>query len=76
MPPRLTPDGTGGMLEVLEGTKAELVCNATGIPAPTITWFRKAVVLGERRESEFCTGTSSKIFTQFPPFSTAIVAPL
>ncbi|KAL8574996.1 hypothetical protein ACOMHN_064527 [Nucella lapillus] len=50
VPPRLINDGLGGKLEVEEGSKAELVCNATGIPAPTITWFRKGLELGERRE--------------------------
>jgi hypothetical protein len=68
VPPRLTNDVTGGLVEVLEGSKAELVCNASGIPSPTITWYRKSLAsAGEKRDSEFCTGTSSKIFTQFPP---------
>ncbi|XP_076436130.1 lachesin-like [Babylonia areolata] len=41
VPPRLTNDVTAGSVEVLEGNRAELVCNATGIPTPTITWFRQ-----------------------------------
>ncbi|KAK7505152.1 hypothetical protein BaRGS_00003722, partial [Batillaria attramentaria] len=58
VPPRLSEDATSGDVLVREGSKAELVCNATGIPAPTITWYRKPQAVGQRTESEFCTGTS------------------
>lgn len=69
VPPRFTTDEAVGDLIVREGSKAELVCNASGIPSPTITWSRKPQTVGQRTESEFCKESSSKSLIQFHPFS-------
>ncbi|XP_025112039.1 limbic system-associated membrane protein-like isoform X2 [Pomacea canaliculata] len=50
VPPRFTTDEAVGDLIVREGSKAELVCNASGIPSPTITWSRKPQTVGQRTE--------------------------
>lgn len=68
VPPRFTTDEAVGDLIVREGSKAELVCNASGIPSPTITWSRKPQTVGQRTESEFCKESSSKSLIQFHPF--------
>ena len=54
VPPRLTNDAAGGTVQVQEGGRAELVCNATGVPSPTLTWYRyDGVGPGRRRHSEY-----------------------
>ncbi|CAG5115915.1 unnamed protein product, partial [Candidula unifasciata] len=44
---------------VREGTTVTLVCNVSGIPMPTVTWYRLlANEKGEDKKSEFCPGTT------------------
>ena len=40
-PPRIiASESTQPTLSVREGEKVELVCNVTGTPPPTVTWYR------------------------------------
>ncbi|BFY98121.1 hypothetical protein BsWGS_01161 [Bradybaena similaris] len=44
---------------VREGTTVTLICNVSGIPMPTVTWYRLlANEKGEDKKSEFCPGTT------------------
>lgn len=40
MPARIIDHGTSHDMEEEEGKTVQLICNATGIPTPTVQWFR------------------------------------
>ncbi|KAH3837586.1 hypothetical protein DPMN_110981, partial [Dreissena polymorpha] len=43
-------NATPGDIRVNEGQKVELTCQATGIPDPSITWYRKTAQTNNARE--------------------------
>ena len=53
MPPEIIEDWTGSILKVLEGTTVELVCNATGVPMPVVTWYRQANSLMDYTNADY-----------------------
>lgn len=40
MPSKIIKQSSSFDIKALEGTTVQLVCNATGIPPPTVQWFR------------------------------------
>ncbi|CAG5133985.1 unnamed protein product, partial [Candidula unifasciata] len=56
VPPRISASDNDGTVTVGEGEKATLTCNATGIPRPTVTWYRQPSVRGEPIERIGFTG--------------------
>lgn len=40
MPSTIINKSSSFDIKALEGTTVQLVCNATGIPPPTVQWFR------------------------------------
>ena len=40
MPPTIRPGDTTAVLQIDQGQNATLVCAASGIPAPNITWTK------------------------------------
>ncbi|XP_055898433.1 opioid-binding protein/cell adhesion molecule homolog isoform X1 [Biomphalaria glabrata] len=66
VPPRILSEPNENTLIFREGEKVTLTCNATGMPKPTVTWYRKSSVKGEPTDSESCTpfpriGTAGEI---------------
>ncbi|KAH9500695.1 hypothetical protein Btru_076288 [Bulinus truncatus] len=55
VPPRIISDPIESTLIYREGDRVTLTCNATGMPKPTVRWYRQPSVRGETRESESCT---------------------
>ncbi|XP_041375065.1 protein amalgam-like [Gigantopelta aegis] len=41
VPPNILSGASSDDIRLREGENAKLVCNVTGIPAPTVTWFRR-----------------------------------
>ena len=53
VPPEIIEDWTGSTIKVLEGATVELVCNATGVPIPVVTWFRQADSLMDYTSTDY-----------------------
>ncbi|XP_012937137.1 lachesin [Aplysia californica] len=56
VPPSISSTNNDGTITVKEGERATLTCNATGIPRPTVTWYRQPNLRGEPRERIGHTG--------------------
>lgn len=50
MPSEFVNDGQPAYVIAVEGTSVKMTCNATGIPTPNITWFRKFSAHEEDKE--------------------------
>ena len=53
VPSKILNYSTSNEVRVSEGSDVTLVCNATGVPPPKITWYRRSGEDNEERESEF-----------------------
>ena len=60
VPPRIVGSNLASKYVVKEGMSVSLICNVTGIPAATVTWYKLPTDIGSNKESEFCTKKSSK----------------
>ena len=60
VPPRIVGSNLANKYVVKEGMSVSLICNVTGIPAATVTWYKLPMEIGSKKESEFCPQTSSK----------------
>jgi hypothetical protein len=45
VPPEILEYWTSTKLEVTEGTTVDLMCNATGVPPPVVTWYKQSNLL-------------------------------
>lgn len=63
VPAKILPELSSEDMAVREGETVTLICNVTGIPMPTVTWYRhKPTDDDVIKDSEFCPGTNSKIY--------------
>ncbi|XP_041370227.1 lachesin-like [Gigantopelta aegis] len=58
VPPRIVGTVGSKVVMVKEGQSVSLVCNVTGIPPPTVTWYKQSSTRDGPKESEFCPATS------------------
>lgn len=62
VPPKVLEESTSRDLVVREEQSAEIVCNITGVPKPSITWFVKYIFTNDQRKIELdAVGTSIRI---------------
>ncbi|XP_041351056.1 limbic system-associated membrane protein-like [Gigantopelta aegis] len=57
---KIIPQLSSNDMTVLEGDTVTLTCNVSGIPMPTVTWYRHTSDKADdsAKESEFCPGTT------------------
>lgn len=55
VPPNIIDYSDSDDVKARTGDSVELMCNATGIPTPTITWYRLNVWSSKKKESKYTT---------------------
>ncbi|ESP04521.1 hypothetical protein LOTGIDRAFT_170764 [Lottia gigantea] len=50
VPPRIIGSQTPSHIVTKEGRSVSLICNVTGVPRPTVTWYRKQSTDGDEKE--------------------------
>lgn len=70
MPPEFVEDWKSTKFEVEEGTTVTLVCNATGVPMPVVTWYKQSKLLKDYNEAE---NGSKKSYLSFDKYIIYIV---
>ncbi|XP_046577605.1 limbic system-associated membrane protein-like isoform X1 [Haliotis rubra] len=59
VPAKILPELSSEDMAVREGETVTLICNVTGIPMPTVTWYRHNPTKDDvSKDSEFCPGTN------------------
>ncbi|KAK7491740.1 hypothetical protein BaRGS_00016996, partial [Batillaria attramentaria] len=59
VPAKIVDELSSSDMKVRESETVTLICNVTGIPMPTVTWYRHSTDEdGVERQSEFCPGTN------------------
>jgi len=57
VPAVINNDTSSGNLTVREGERVELTCQASGVPEPSITWYRRTALTNNHRE-RMCSSAS------------------
>ncbi|XP_046547554.1 opioid-binding protein/cell adhesion molecule homolog isoform X1 [Haliotis rubra] len=58
VPPRILGAQSDTEVVVNEGLSVSLSCNVSGIPRPTVMWYKKPTQPGQSKDSEFCPATA------------------